>query len=147
MPLKTDAEVKIDQMTLPEAVKLKLIDRDALRQAVTSKSLNKLPQDQAGRLKYRPNAVQGKWAGVSGGMWSVDDASLICSIIAACRGHLHAQEKYVPLCDASGCSVKVQRTLEDQLALIGTAWKLFLKKDARALLEKQEAETAPGYLS
>ena len=143
MPLKTDAEVKIDQMTLPQALAAKLIDRPALRAAVKAAKLPAAtPMDL---LKYRPDGLAGKWTGYSNE--PIGTASLLCSITAACRGRMHATEKYVPRCDATGGSDKLQRTLEDQLALIGSAWKLFLKKDAAALLQAEEAAAAPPHLS
>jgi hypothetical protein len=130
-------------MTFLEARNRKLIDRKALREATRA---GKLPVAQgAERLKYRADAVAGKWA--PQGFWAVDDASLLCSITAAARGHLHAAEKWVARTDASGGRDKLKRTPEDQLALIGDAWKLFLKADAAAQLEAEEAAAAPPHLS
>lgn len=136
-------KLTIDTMTLAEALMRKLIDRQALRAATKARQLPaKEPMDL---LKYRPNGLAGKWTGYSSE--PVGTASLLCSITAACRGRLHAQEKYVPKCDSTGASDKVTRTLEDQLALIGTAWKLFLKADARAQLQAEEAAATPPHLS
>lgn len=137
----TDAEVKIDQMTLLEARNRKLIDRKALLAAIKAGKLPGTPMD---RLKYRPNAGAGKWAPYGAG---VDDMSLLCSITAACRGRLHGNEKWVARTDASGGRDKLVRTSEDQLALIGSAWKLFLKANAAALLQAEEAALAPPHLS
>jgi hypothetical protein len=142
MSLKTDAEVKIDQMTLLEARNRKLIDRKALLAAIHA---GKLPGSAADHLKYHTDAVTGKWAPI--GYGAVDDMSVLCSITAACRGRLHATEKWVARCDETGGRDKVKRTPEDQLALIGQSWKLFLKADAAALLAAEESALAPPHLS
>lgn len=135
----------------------KLIDRRALRAAVKRGVVPTIPELEAhskygqlmkaSHLYCLPDAVSGKWSGPTGTYWSVDTASLLCSLTAHCRGRLHAAEKWIPLCDATGGRQKVARTMEDQAKLIGDVWKLFLKPEPmKQLLEEMKAST-PSWLS
>jgi hypothetical protein len=134
----------------------KLIDRRALRAAIRAgrlpdyteleaKAKGWLVRAQA--LRAIPDAVAGKWSGPTGSYWSVDTASLLCSLTAHCRGRLHATEKWIPLCDATGGREKVVRTMDDQLKLLGNVWKLFLKSEPMKQLLEEEKVNVPGWLS
>lgn len=108
---------------------LKDIDRRALTAAV------KAPQTWYENLKLGDklvwNAKRLQAFPVLGRWYNPDDSSLLYSMQAHLRGHLHGTKKFNPKFDATGAQEPQERTLADQLELIGDRWELFLKKEAR----------------
>jgi hypothetical protein len=103
----------------------KQIDYRKLLAAVKARSI---PRANRWGWEYPPDPTKGKWGP------GLDDASLLYSIVAHTRGHLHADKKYMPLYDASGGTVLVARTMDDQEALIGRAWLYFARDELQAQL-------------
>lgn len=71
--------------------------------------------------------------------YGIKRANVLYSMAAECHKKLHIKKQWIATCDADGGLVLVEKTHEDQLKLIGEAWKEFKRED-RAVSSSAERQ-------
>jgi hypothetical protein len=129
----------------------KLIDRKALDAAVRNPEAwfaalpltKKLAWNSAGVTNFDYQLGRNRTSG-----WYLPDLrSVLYSLQAHLRGHMHGAKKYNPRFDGSGGRQLDERGMRDQEALVGTRWQFFLKPEAQARLDACVADATPSELS
>jgi hypothetical protein len=112
-----------------------------------SQAIRELNDHRTGKLGPLPDPENWREFYAFEKLWGARRATILYSMAAECHGRLHVKKSWDPTYAADGGVKLVVKTREDQLKLIGDAWKEFRLEDAAAARTPELVPALPATVS